>query len=435
MSQKSRYPSYTNSESPFIGDVPTHWRVLRLANLGDFRKGRGIAKKDITEDGLPAILYGDIYTKYDVHTATLQRRIGNETAKGAEPIRSGDILLTASGETVEDIGKTVTYLGSEKAYAGGDVNILRPRIGDSRFLSYSLNSHSAQVQKARQARGEIVVHIYNSSIRDIRIPYPPLEEQQAIATWLDERTARIDTLIAKKQRLIELLQEKRQAIISKAVTRGLDPHVKLKDSGIPWLGEVPEHWEVDKFSRIVRIAEGQVNPEVEPFLDMLLIAPNHIQSRSGQLIERETAAEQGAESGKYLCPSGSVIYSKIRPALRKATIAPEECLCSADMYPMTGVNGMTNPYLLWLILSDGFSEWVVLDSERVAMPKVNRETLNDYWLPLPPTQEQEAIVSFIDDQTSHIDSLLDKAISAREKLQEYRSSLISAAVTGQIKVC
>ncbi|MEN9353528.1 MAG: hypothetical protein RL318_853, partial [Fibrobacterota bacterium] len=114
------------------------------------------------------------------------------------------------------------------------------------------------------------------------------------------------------------------------------PYPSTKDSGIEWLGEVPEHWDVVGFRRVVDIAGGQVDPENEQYSSMNLIAPNHIESGTGRLLGMETAAEQSAESGKYLCKAGDVIYSKIRPALRKACIAPEDCLCSADMYPLSG---------------------------------------------------------------------------------------------------
>lgn len=419
---------------PWFDVIPTHWDVMRLAHMGTFLKGRGIARGDITEEGVQAILYGDIYTQYDVKAETLVRRTSAEVAAGSQRLFRGDLLLTGSGETKEDIGKCVVYLGSEPAYAGGDVIIIRQNKAHSLFLSYVLNSLPIVAQKTMMAKGEIVVHIYSSDLRDIVLPLPPIEEQRAIAAFLDERTVRIDGLIARKERLVALLKERRQAIITRAVTRGLDPNAKLKDSGVDWLGEVPEGWAVEKFIRLVKITEGQVNPEVEPYLDMLLIAPNHIESRTGRLHSRETAVQQAAESGKYLCPSGSVVYSKIRPALRKATIAPEECLCSADMYPMTGINGMANLYLLWLILSDSFSQRVVLDSERVAMPKVNRETMNSYWLPLPPRAEQEAIVSYINAQTARIDGVVERVSDAILRLREYRSSLISSAVTGKIRV-
>ena len=276
------------------------------------------------------------------------------------------------------------------------------------------------------------------------VPVPSIPEQTAIADFLDRETERLDTLVAKKQTLIERLKEKRTALISRTVTRGLppdearkaglDPHPRLKPSGVEWLGDVPEGWEVGKFSKEVRIAEGQVDPEIEPFCFMLLVAPNHIERGTGRLICQETAGDQGAISGKYQCCVGEVIYSKIRPALAKATLAPKSCLCSADMYPMASKGRLTNRYLLFLLISSRFTAWATLEADRVAMPKVNRETLNDLRLPIPPLAEQTAIADFLDRETAKIDKLITKIETAIERLREYRTALITAAVTGKIDV-
>jgi type I restriction enzyme, S subunit len=202
-----------------------------------------------------------------------------------------------------------------------------------------------------------------------------------------------------------------------------------KPSGVEWLGDVPEHWEVRRFSREVRIAEGQVDPEVEPYASMLLVAPNHLESGTGRLLARETSAEQGAMSGKYLCRKGEVVYSKIRPALAKAARAPEDCLCSADMYPMMPTGRLSSRFLLLLLLSSPFTAWSVLEADRVAMPKINRETLNGLRLPIPPPREQEAIADFLDRETAKIDTLVGKKHTLIERLKEKRTALISRTVT------
>jgi type I restriction enzyme S subunit len=167
---------------------------------------------------------------------------------------------------------------------------------------------------------------------------------------------------------------------------------------------------------------------------MMLVAPNHIESGTGKLTSRETAAEQAAISGKYLCQAGDVIYSKIRPALRKATLAPEECLCSADMYPLRARQGLDAAYLLFFLLSEPFSTWAVLESDRVAMPKINRETLNDLRLPVPPMSEQRAIVAHITTETAKLDALRAATERTITLLKERRAALIAAAVTGKINV-
>lgn len=210
---------------------------------------------------------------------------------------------------------------------------------------------------------------------------------------------------------------------------GYKPYPAYKDSGVEWLGRVPEHWDVLSFQRCVSIAEGQVNPEQSPYNEMTLIAPNHIESGTGRVLYSETAAEQNAESGKYLCQSGDVVYSKIRPALRKVCIAEESSLCSADMYPMRGHSGMSNDFLFWFLLSEPFSAFAVLEADRVAMPKINRESLNAVQLPRPQLAEQQAIVSKLDRETARIDALIEKKTRFIELLREKRQALITHAVT------
>jgi type I restriction enzyme, S subunit len=206
-------------------------------------------------------------------------------------------------------------------------------------------------------------------------------------------------------------------------------YARYKVSGVAWLGAVPDHWTVLRFQRCVDVAEGQVDPEDADFARMPLIAPNHIESATGRLIGLESATEQGAASGKYLCKAGDVVYSKIRPALRKVCIAPEDCLCSADMYPLRPHSGLTNAFLFWLILSEEFSSLAVLESDRVAMPKINRESLKAVAIAVPPTHEQDFISEFLDRETAKTDALVAEQRRLIELLKEKRQAVISHAVT------
>ncbi len=204
---------------------------------------------------------------------------------------------------------------------------------------------------------------------------------------------------------------------------------EYKDSGDEWLGEVPEHWSILTFQRCIHVAEGQVDPEEEPYASMTLIAPNHVESSSGRILALETAMEQGAESGKYLCQPSDVIYSKIRPALRKACLSPGDCLCSADMYPLRPSCCLIREFLFWFILSEQFSSQSVLESERVAMPKINRESLKAVRIGVPSLSEQESIAAFLDRETAKIDALVAEQEKLIELLKEKRQAVISHAVT------
>ncbi|MDZ4713178.1 MAG: restriction endonuclease subunit S, partial [bacterium] len=203
----------------WLGEVPQHWEVRRFGTLGEFSKGGNISRSDLAEikTDFPAILYGDIYTKYDIKAETILNFISEETALNSTEIKSGDLLLTGSGETKIDIGKCIVYLGSEKVFVGGDVIIFKQTSFDSLFLSYSLNSDYSRMQKAISSKGDIIVHTYGSKLKNVILPIPPIEEQKHIVFHIKTQTANIDTTIAKTEREIGLIREYKEAMISEAV--------------------------------------------------------------------------------------------------------------------------------------------------------------------------------------------------------------------------
>ncbi|MBK6862839.1 MAG: restriction endonuclease subunit S [Ideonella sp.] len=207
----------------------------------------------------------------------------------------------------------------------------------------------------------------------------------------------------------------------------------MKSTGIPWLGDIPRHWSIRRFKFLATINSGQIDPRKATYRDMVLIAPNHIESGSGRLHSQQTAAEQGADSGKYLVGRGQIIYSKIRPNLRKATIAPSDCLCSADMYPITPrVSELLPEYFLLLLLSQPFTKFAVDSSMRVAMPKVNREALADCPLWYPSLGEQADILKKVADENQPVDDAIRRFNREIDLLREYRTRLVTDIIAGKL---
>lgn len=197
---------------------------------------------------------------------------------------------------------------------------------------------------------------------------------------------------------------------------------ELAASGSPWLGDVPSNWRVSRFGYEALVNGGQVDPRLEPWRSMILVAPNHIERSTGRIVGRETAAKQGADSGKYLATAGQIIYSKIRPALNKVTIAVEECLCSADMYAMSFRPAIVPRYALYYMLARPFHSYATVTSMRVKMPKINRDELAAApWL-VPPLEEQNSIADFLDRETVQIDALVAKQFEFIGLLQERRAN-------------
>ncbi len=361
-------------------------------------------------------------------------RFEDAPSRARRRVRDGDVIIS----TVRTYLQAITQIDKppDNLVVSTGFAVVRPLPNkfDTNYCRFALREPVFLAEVEKRSVGVNYPAINASDLANIPVYIQPLPQQRAIADYLDRETARLDALVAAKEQLLGLLAEKRQALITHAVTRGLDSRAPLRDSGIPWLGEIPAHWKTSKFTWSIFIIEGQVDPEIEPYVNMPLIAPNHIESETGRLLFTETAADQGAISGKYLCQSDDVIYSKIRPALRKATIAVEQCLCSADMYPLRSRENLRPEFLLFILLSEPFSTWAVLESNRVAMPKINRESLGGIRIPLPPSDEQCAIIEYITEQVAKLDNLRASTEHTITLLKERRRALIAAAVKGQIEV-
>lgn len=201
----------------YIGYIPSKWEVRRIASLGKFSKGGNISRDNLQEDGKPAILYGDIYTKYNIFAHNIKNHVSQKVATDSVRIYYGDILMTGSGETKEDIGKTIVFTGDE-AYIGGDVILFKQNTNNSKFLSYALNSQYAKDFRYIESKGEIIVHIYANAIRKLYLAMPGISEQKAIVEFLDKNISLIESEISIVQRQISLLQERKQIIINDVVT-------------------------------------------------------------------------------------------------------------------------------------------------------------------------------------------------------------------------
>jgi type I restriction enzyme S subunit len=426
---------HKSSGVAWLGEVPAHWTRQRLKYLVQFVSGGtpDTARLEYWGGTIPWVSPKDMKSMMLIDTEDhITEPALVESATSA--VSEGTVLLVVrSGILRHTIPVAVT--GSRMAI-NQDIKGLVPK--DRRiypnYLSRFIEGHNSELLREWRKEGTTVESLELPLVADFRMVVPPRDEQRTIVAYLDRETARIDALIEKKRRQIELLNEKRAALITHAVTKGHDRNAPMKDSGIKWLGEIPAEWTVKRIKHVVQIRGGQVDPRIDEYSTMPLVAPNHLESRTGRLLDQQTAEDQGAISGKYMFRTGDVLYSKIRPELAKACIAPADGLCSADMYAMVPRPGHIAHYVLYLLLSDAFTKLAIDESMRVAMPKINREDLGELRLPVAPEREQARIVEFLSSRTGKIDGLVAKVNLSIERLREYRTALISAAVTGKIDV-
>jgi type I restriction enzyme, S subunit len=304
------YENYIELTVSSLKQVPAHWSAVSLKRIVKIRYGIGEPPK-YKPSGVPLIratnvdagaIDADGLVFVDPDDIPVNRIVW---------LSPGDIIVVRSGAYT---GDSATIRCEHCPCIAGFDMVVTAFGCLSEFLQYALLSSylkkdQIDLEKLRAAQPHLNAEELGSCI----LVLPPPNEQSAIVSYLDEQTAKIDALVGEQMQLIELLKEKRRAVISHAVTKGLDSNAAMKDAGVEWLGDIPAQWGICKFSREVHIAEGQVDPEADTYRSMLLIAPNHVESGTGRLISIETSDEQGAESGKYLCRKGDVIYSKIRP--------------------------------------------------------------------------------------------------------------------------
>lgn len=308
------YPEYKDSGLPWLGQVPGHWDVLPHRALFEEVKER----EHPNEQMLSVTITRGIIKQRDLLTGNSKKDSSRQDKSAYKLVCPGDIAYNKMRAWQGAIGVSDLRGIISPAYV-----VQRMRGAHNPRYFHHLFRTPGFAKEAESWSYGITSDMWSLRPEHFKAIYstlPPAEEQSAIVRFLDHAIHRLDKAIRAKRKTIALLNEQKQAIIHRAVTRGLDPDVPLKDSGIPWLGQIPAHWELRRFKFLASINNGQVDPKKATFKNLPLIAPNHIKSGTGVLLFQQTANEQGADSGKFLVRPGQVIYSKIRPNLRKATI-------------------------------------------------------------------------------------------------------------------
>ena len=321
----------------------------------------------------------------------------------------------------------------------------------ARFWSYAhaaLYNGRLNYPAIKQTTG--IQNLDSAAYLDTRVGFPPQDDQHTIADFLDRETANIDTLVAKKRTLTERLKEKRTALISRTVTRGLppdaaraaglDPHPKLKPTGIDWLGEVPEHWEVKPLGRLVRFAGGATPDKGKPEYwdgDIPWVSPKDMKRMRIDDVPNHVSREGLSSSALTLMPALSVLIvvrGMILAHSFPVAITGAPVTINQDMKALTSGNRLNAEFLLWLLTGIAGIFVSLADESAHGTRKLESEIVARVRVALPSTDEQISIVDFLDHETARIDALVAKIETAIERLQEHRTALVTSAVTGKIDV-
>ena len=441
----SHYPAYKPSGVEWLGEVPEHWELSRLgfeswvrARLG----WKGLKAEEYVDSGFAFLstpnIKGRLIDFSNVNYIDIDRYDESPEIK----LSSGDVLLAKDGSTL-GIANVVRTL-PVSATVNSSIAVITPCAKlDSIYLYYLLCGSGMQQLIQQKKGGMGVPHLFQSDLVKFAIPIPASNEQCAIATFLDRETAKIDALIAEQQRLIELLQEKRQAVISHAVTKGLNPHAPMKDSGVEWLGEVPAHWTVIPLRLAARIESGHTPSRSHNEYWIEKDCVHHWftlgdvwQIRDGKAEyvyeTQEKVSQAGLDnSAARMLPANTVILS------RTASVGFSGILGVPMATTQDFVNWVCGPkivpeFLLFVFraMSKEFERLKYGSTHNtIYMPDIF-----SFRAPLPSLIEQGEIVSNVRESLRRLDASFDDLFRSKELLQERRSALISAAVTGQIDV-
>ncbi len=421
-----RYPSYQETGVEWVPSVPQHWKALKIKRLCLVKRGASPRPIDdpiyFDESGEYAWVRISDVTASERYLLTTEQRLSAIGQSRSVPLGPGELFLSIAAT----VGKPII---TQVKCCIHDGFVYFVGLKEDREYLYYLFS-CGEAYKGLGKHGT-QLNLNTDTIGDIKIPLPPLDEQRRIVTFLDRETAKIDGLIAKKERLIELLQEKRTALISHAVTKGVDNKVPMKDSSVEWVQTIPTHWTVLRNGFLFFNRDQRGYPDL-PILEVSIHTGVKVREFSGEHVEQK--AEDHGTYKRSL--AGDLAFNKMRMWQGAVGVTPEDGLVSPDYQvcrPRPGVHSRYFEQLFrtsfYMTEINRYSHGIVKDRNRL------------YWdqfkeMPslVPPPEEQVRIIEHIDAITERTSAMIAKVREAIDKLHEYRTALISAAVTGKIDV-
>jgi type I restriction enzyme S subunit len=434
-----KYDSYKDSYIDWIGEIPEHWEVSSIKFLSKIQNG------STPSSSIDEYWNGDVNWVTTDDLGKLKRKEINKTKRTITQLgyESCGTTLAPIGSIVLSTRAPIGHIGILKIEAcsnQGCKTIIPANVNSSFCYYYFLKSKNILESLGQ---GSTFKELPTSTLKDFKIVFPSIDEQTQIANYLDHKTTQIDTLISKKQQFITLLQEERIAVINQAVTKGLDPKVKMKDSGIEWLGEIPEHWEVKKLKLLANI-QGRIGFKGYTVGDLvskgegaLTLGAKHIDKNNQLNLSNPEfiSWDKYYESPEIMVQIGDIILTQ-RCTLGKVILVTED-IGKATINPSIVILSKLKAndfFLYYFFNSDYFKSWIDLTNTATAVPMISQGQLGNLKLVLPNIDEQNQIVNSIQKSIKKIDDIIVKALHEIELLKEYKTALISEVVTGKVDV-
>ncbi|HWV16758.1 MAG TPA: restriction endonuclease subunit S [Cellvibrio sp.] len=416
MGRYRAYPDYKDSGVDWFDSAPVHWEIKRISYVAQLRSGDAIVSEQIEAEGEYPVFGGNGLRGYT----------NNYTHEGRY------ILIGRQGALCGNIN-----YGDGKFWASEHAVVVYPFLPvHTKWLGETLRAMNLNQYNVSAAQPGLAV----ANITCLKIPFPTYSEQVAIASFLDHETAKIDSLIEQQQKLIQLLKEKRQAVISQAVTKGLNPDAPMKDSGVEWLGEVPGHWGVMRLKQLVRAPlmyganEAALDTDIEcpRFIRITDVLPDGT-------LKSDTFRSLSEELAKpYLLSEGDVLLARTGGTVGKSFMYSTSwgrcCFAGYLIKASLNQNLVMAEWFYQYTSTQYYWEWIASNQIQATLPNVSADKYNNLVLAVPPVSEQGSILSYLNKSVDLLNDLENKALVAIALMRERRTALISAAVTGKIDV-
>jgi type I restriction enzyme S subunit len=447
-----KYEQYKNSGVEWLGDIPKHWEVKKFKFILNQSKGLTITKRDLVDEGILCVNYGEIHSKYGFKLDTAKNKLKcvDEKHLVTDPnsiLNKGDFVFADTSEDIQGSGNFTHLMSDDKTFAGYHTVIARPKVEiSSLFFAFLFDSIAFRNQIRKIVKGVKVYSITQSVLKETNVWIPSIKEQTAIANFLYDKIVKIDQAISIKQKQIELLKERRQILIHKAVTRGLNENVKLKDSGVEWIGEIPERWEIKRFRYVFKLGKGltitkenltdegvfcvnygeihsKFGFEVNPAIHKLkCVHPDYLIKNSSSLINNGDFVF--ADTSEDIKGSGNFTYLNSK----------EQVFAGYHTVIARPNKDIISRFIAYEFDSLVFKSQIHTKVKGVKVYSITQSILKELSILLPPKNEQLEIVNYLDNATSKIATAISLKEQEIEKLREYKMSLIDAVVTGKLKV-
>lgn len=433
MSSLKRYDNYKDSGVEWLGEIPEHWEIDKLKNYCKAfgRIGfRGYNTSDLVNESEGAITISP--SNIFEYSMTFNKCSFLRWEKYYESpeiqIEENDILIVKTGSTFGKIGMVKNL--PEKATINPQLLVLKDIKIEQRFFYYMMTSSVIQTQVNQEVIGSTIPTISENKILNFVSILPPKKEQIKIASFLNDKTAQIDEVISQKEKLIELLKERKQIVINDAVTKGLDKDVEFVDSGVEWIGKIPKHWEIEKVKYIFKDSSIKNHGEEIPLAATQLygVVPK-------DTLDYRTVEANVSDLNTFKLVKENNFVISLRSFEGGIEYSAYKGIISPAYTVMEALQDITFKYFKYLFKSNIFIQALniyktgIREGQNISFAK-----FKDDFLPLPPKNEQIKIAEYIENQTTKIDKAIELQQNYISKLKEYKASLIDSVVTGKVKV-